>query len=164
MIICPICHSQNSNDNHYCTMCGNRLPEESTRIPDPPVFHEQPRPTYPAYDPYDHTASFDAQDIAANKLYALAMYVLSFVGIIIALLGAKESAYVQFHLRQNLKILILEAVLGVCAAVLAITVIIPIIAGIGLLVIEVVKVICFFQVCSGKAKDPVIIRSLGFLN
>lgn len=164
MRICPICHSQNGDENYYCTMCGNRLPDDPQIIPEqPPVFQAPPQPTYMPYDPYDHTASFDGKDIAANKLYAMAMYLLSVMGILIALLGAKDSAYVQFHLRQNLKFLIVETLLVLIAAVLGITIIVPIAAGICLVLVEVIKLIAFFQVCGGKAKEPAIIRSLGFL-
>jgi len=164
MRICPICHSQNGDENYYCTMCGNRLPDEPQALPErPPVYQVPPQPVYPAYDPYDHTASFDGKDIADHKLYAMTMYLLSVLGIIIALLGAKESAYVQFHLRQNLKFLIVETLLALIAALLAITIIIPIAAGICLVIVEIIKLITFFQVCGGKAKEPAIIRSLGFL-
>ena len=34
---------------------------------------------------------------------------------------------------------------------------------VALAIVLVLKVICFFQICSGKAKEPAIIRSLGFL-
>ena len=30
-------------------------------------------------------------------------------------------------------------------------------------IVLVLKVICFFQICNGKAKEPAIIRGLGFL-
>ena len=32
-----------------------------------------------------------------------------------------------------------------------------------IVVLTVIELICFFQVCSGKAKEPAIIRSLNFL-
>ena len=164
MRICPICHSQNGDENYYCTMCGNRLPDDPQTMPEQPVMYRQPAPQpFPVYDPYDHTASFDGKDITDHKPYALAMYLLGIIGILIALLGAKDSAYVQFHLRQNLKLLIVETLLGLCAAVFAITVIVPIAAGICLVIVEIIRIIAFFQTCGGKAKEPAIIRSLGFL-
>ena len=164
MRICPICHSQNGDENYYCTMCGNRLPDEPLTLPEqPPVYQQQVPQPYSPYDPYDHTASFDGQDIAQNKLCAAVMYLLSIAGIIIALLAAKDSAFVQFHLRQNLKFLIAETLLALCAAVLAITFIVPIAAAVCVVILEVIKLISFFQTCRGKAKEPAIIRSLGFL-
>lgn len=167
MKVCPICHSQVSDESNYCTMCGNRLLDDTQPVPyQPPVYqnaYQQPVYPQPVYDPYDHTAEFEAADVSRNKLYALAMYLLGVVGMIIALLGAKDSAYVQFHLRQNLKFLIVEALLAICAVLLAITFIIPILAAVALAVVEVIRVIAFCQVCRGKAKEPAIIRSLGFL-
>ena len=117
----------------------------------------------PVSDPYDHTAEFQAEDVAQHKLYAILPYLTGIIGIIIALLGAKDSPFVQFHLRQNLKFLIVEAILALCAAMLAITIIVPIAACVCLLIVEVIRIIAFFQVCAGKAKEPAIIRSLGFL-
>ena len=48
-------------------------------------------------------------------------------------------------------------------ALLCWTIIVPIVGGVCLAIVLVLKVICFFQICSGKAKEPAIIRSLGFL-
>lgn len=165
MKVCPICHSQVSDESNYCTMCGNRILDGDQTVPYQPPVYQNAYQQYqqPVYNPYDHTAEFEASDIAQNKLYAMVMYLLSVIGIVIALLGAKDSAYVQFHLRQNLKFLILEAVLALCAGLLAITIIVPIICAVCLVIVEVLKVIAFFQVCNGKAKEPAIIRSLGFL-
>ena len=85
------------------------------------------------------------------------------IGIIIALLASKESPYVAFHLRQGLKFLAVEVLVGIVSAVLFFTLIVPIAGGIFLIVLWEIKIICFFQICSGKAKEPAIIRSLGFL-
>lgn len=168
MKICSICHSQNTDESYYCTMCGNRLVDETEPAAYQSPVYQQPiyqQPVYqqPVVDPYDHTAEFKAEDMARHKLYAIFPYLTSVIGIIIALLGAKDSAFVQFHLRQNLKFIIVETLLALCAAVLAITVIVPIAAGICLVIVEILRVIAFFQVCGGKAKEPAIIRSLGFL-
>ena len=167
MKVCPICHSQNGDESYYCTMCGNRLADEVEPAPyqNPPYQAAYQQPVYqqPVYNPYDHTAEYEASDVAANKLYAMVMYLTGIIGIVIALLGAKDSAYVQFHLRQNLKFLVTEVVLGLCAAVLALTFIVPILAAVCLVVVEVIRIIAFFLVCGGKAKEPAIIRSLGFL-
>ena len=53
--------------------------------------------------------------------------------------------------------------LFICMGLLCWTIIVPIAAGIAYIVLAVVKIICFFQICSGKAKEPAIIRSFGFL-
>ena len=171
MKVCPICHSQVSDESNYCTMCGNRILDENQAAPyQPPVYqnayqnpYQQPVYPQPVYNPYDHTAEYEAADVSQNKLYALLMYLTGLAGVLIALLGAKESAYVQFHLRQNLKFAVVEMLLVLCGVVLGFTVIVPIVAIACLAVVEVIRLISFFQVCGGKAKEPAIIRSLGFL-
>ena len=117
----------------------------------------------PVFDPYDHTAEYSPKDISDNKVIAILVYLMGTVGIIIALLASKESPYVAFHLRQGLKFLAVEVLVGIVSAVLFFTLIVPIAGGIFLVVLWVIKIICFFQICSGKAKEPAIIRSLGFL-
>lgn len=120
-----------------------------------------PQPAFaPAYDPYDHTAEFDPKDISDNKVFAMICYLMGFIGIIVALLATNSSKYAMFHVRQALKIEV--------ASILSIFVLIipflgwiafPILQGI----IWVIKIISFFQICSGKAMEPAIIRSFGFL-
>ena len=171
MRVCPVCHSQVSDESYYCTMCGNRLPDDPQPVQSLPQGASNPyqnpyqQPVYrqPIFNPYDHTAEFDIQDVAQHKLYAMLMYLTGLVGILFALLGARESAYVQFHLRQNLKFVIVELVLGLLAAGTFFTVIIPILLGICLLIVEVIHLIAFVQTARGKSKEPAIIRSLGFL-
>ena len=153
---CPFCNNAVNDDSNFCSSCGNRIPEQAQ----PPVY--QAPPVY-AQDPFDHTAEFNAKDISDNKAYALIIYLMNIVGVIIALLGAKDSAYVQFHVRQSLKISITEALVGLAMALLCFTIIVPIVGAIVLIVLQVVRIITFFQICGGKAKEPVIIRSLGFL-
>lgn len=164
MRICPICQSQVSDESAFCTTCGNRMPEMPQQAPAQANGYQNYYQPVPVCDPYDHTAEFDATDVHNNKVYALLMYMSGLLGIIIALLGCKDSAYVQFHLRQNLKFFVVEILLSLCASVLFFTFLVPIVAGIALAVVEVVKIIAFFQVCGNKSKEPAIIRGLGFLN
>lgn len=169
MKICPICGSQVGDGCNFCTMCGNRIPDETQQAayqqaPYHQMAYQAPyQQQAPVYDPYDHSAEFDPTDVSSNKPYAIIMYMMSFIGIIIALLGAKESAYVQFHVRQNLRLLIVESLLSMCAVALGFTIIVPILAAIGLIVISVIRIISFFQVCGGKSKEPAIVRGLSFL-
>ena len=164
MKICPVCHSQNGDDSLFCTMCGNPIPNDPQSAPQSaPQQQVIYQPVVPYVDPYDHTAKFDPKDISDNKVYALAMYLLGFVGLIIALLGPKDSPYIQFHLRQNLKFMIVESLVALIMAVLFWTFIVPIVGGIALVTLLVLRLIAFFQICAGKAKEPAIIRSLGFL-
>lgn len=122
-------------------------------------------PVYAApIDPNDHTAEFDPRDIAENKIYAMLGYLLSVVGIVVTLLACPQSPYARFHVRQAVKLLILETIVGIATGLLFWTIIVPIVAGIFLLALFVVHCICFFQVCSGTAKDAPIVRSFNFMN
>ena len=114
-------------------------------------------------DPWDHTREFDPQDISENKVMALAAYVLGPIGIIIALLAAQNSPYAGFHVRQSLKIAIVEALVIVIMTVLCWTLIVPAAGAIFLLILLVVRVIAFVSACKGKAVEPPIVRGLGFM-
>ncbi len=136
----------------------------------PPVYvgggSEEEYRTYESYDqtpPWDHTAEFSAQDISDNKVTAMAAYLLGPLGIIIALLAAQHSPYAAFHVRQGLKYLILEALTAIVTVLLCWTFIIPAAGGIFLIILTILKVISFFSVCKGRAVEPPIIRSMGFL-
>ena len=114
-------------------------------------------------DPKDHTAEFDPRDISDNKVIAMLLYLSSFLGIIIAALTSNRSPYVAFHMRQALKFMVAGSLLGILAVALCFTIIVPIACGIGYVVLFVCKIICFFQICSGKAKEAPIVSSLGFM-
>ncbi len=118
----------------------------------------------PMYNPYDHTAEFDPKDISDNKVISMLVYLLGAVGIIIALLSQNNSAYVAFHLRQALKIVAVQVITTIFAALTSILILPLIAAPIVMLVLLVVKIICFFQICQGKAIEAPIIRNLKFLS
>lgn len=150
MKFCPNCGTQMEDNAAFCPKCGVQP-------------NAAPNMTYAPVDPYDHTAEFDPQDISDNKVYAMLVYLMGTIGIIIALLAAQSSRFVAFHVRQALKIVAVNLLMGIISAVLIWTFIVPIAAGVMVVVFWVIKIICFFQVCSGKAKEPAIIRSLGFM-
>jgi len=158
MKICPNCRSQLADESTFCPMCGKPLAGPAPQNPS----YQQP-PMYAPVDPYDHTAEFDPKDVSENKVIAMLLYLLGAVGIVIALLAANSSKYVSFHLRQALKFLVAETLLSLATILLAFTFIVPIAAGVMITVLSVIKIICFFQICKGKAKEPAIIRSLSFL-
>ena len=125
------------------------------------IIYLPPQPAFaPAYDPYDHTAEFDPKDISDNKVFAMLCYLMDFIGIIVALLATHSSKYTMFHVRQALKITVVS-ILSVFVLIIPFLgwIAFPILQGI----IWVIKIISFFQICSGKAKEPAIIRSFGFL-
>ena len=183
---CHVCNAQLNDEAAFCTQCGTPLrdgqgpeaqaapPSEGNHANAGPAPGAAPQAAYqppqqnpaqaaPYVDPYDHTKEFSAQDISDNKVFAMLMYLTGWIGIIIALLASKESRYVAFHLRQALKIEVVGILLVLISAVLFWTFIIPIAGGVCMIILLVLRIISFFQICSGKAKEPAVIRSLGFL-
>ena len=178
MRLCPNCNTPTDDNAVVCPNCGlqfaaapqgqqNPNPNPNPNFnPNPNVnqgYNVPPQPMQPMYDPYDHTAEFDPKDISDNKVMAMLGYLFGFFGIIIALIASKESPYTAFHVRQALKFSVVNILMLICTAFLFWTIIVPIAYGIMSTVFLVIRVICFFQVCSGKAKEPAIIRSLKFL-
>lgn len=163
MKICPNCRNQMADDALYCPVCGAAVapnPAPAPSFMEPPAYV----PPVPKADPYDHTEKFSASDIADHKLLCMLVYLLDVVGLIIALLAAKESEYTAFHMRQSMKYTVLEALTGIAAALLSWTFIVPILALVAIIILMVLKLISFAQVCKGQAKEPAIIRSIKFLN
>lgn len=174
MKTCPTCNTPLEDDAVFCRNCGARVDAQAQK-PDSnqniypgqnpyrnPYGGAYPPPVAPV-NPYDHTKEFDQKEISDNKLYAMLVYLMGIVGLIVALLGGKDSAYLQFHVRQYLKITIAEALLAVVMFLLCWTVIVPIAGAIMYVVLLVIRIICFFQVCGGKAVEAPIVRSLPFL-
>ena len=172
MKVCPKCGSQMNDTDLFCQTCGMSFgggaPHENPQQPNGGQQNNWQQPNnwqLPAYhfDPYDHTAEFDAKDISDNKVIAMLCYLLGAAGVIIALLSSQSSPYAGFHVRQSLKFTVVDILLGIISAVLFWTFLIPVACGICYAVLFVVRIICFFSICKGQAKEPPIIRSLGFL-
>lgn len=158
---CPYCGNQIKDDAAFCPFCGNQLGQADSANAGGNGYAPQPNVIMVA--PYDHTREFDPKDVSDNKVYCMAIYLMSVVGIIIGLLAAQSSPYVAFHVRQALKFAVLDTLLGLISLVLCWTVVVPILAGIAAVVLLVVRIICFVQICQGKAVEPAVIRSFGFL-
>lgn len=168
MKFCPNCGVTLADDATFCTSCGN--PMNNSQPTPPPVQGYAPNPgysyppvTYAPVDPYDHTAEFDPKDISDNKVVCMLIYLSGVVGILVALLLANTSKYVGFHVRQALKFEVVTILASLVTVLLCWTFIVPIAYAILMVALWVVRIICFFQICSGKAKEPAIIRSLSFL-
>ncbi len=153
MKLCPRCNMQLEDAASFCPNCGTQF------IPNATVS----APPYMPVNPYDHTAEFDPEDIAENKLFAACTYLFSFLGIVIALLIAKDSPFTKFHIRQSLKITICMILLSLPAGILAVTIIVPIAAFFCILILLVVALICFFKTLNGKAVEAPIVKGLNFL-
>ncbi len=113
---------------------------------------------------FDHTAEFDAKDISDNKVYALSAYLFSFIGIVFCLLLGKESPYAQFHAREALKLDVVTLVVYILSVFLCWTCIVPVAGLVLIIILFVVRIICFVQVCKGEAKEPWLIRSIKALH
>ena len=146
MKFCPNCGTQLDDAATFCANCGTTLGAMPT-----------------AGDPADHTAEFTPEDISENKIFAMLPYLMGVFGVIIASLAAKDSAYVKFHNKQAIKLLVCTILTTIATVVLSWTCIVPFAGLIALCIIEVLSIIAFFQVCGGKAKEPAIIRNISFL-
>ena len=150
MKTCNNCGAQVEDVAKFCPECGFK-------------FGAIAEPRAAVTDIYDHTSEFSPEDIADNKLYAILMYCVSLMGIIIGLLAAGDSPYVRFHIRQSLKLFICEVLLGLITAALFWTVIVGIAGSIAIVVLAVVDIICLVNACKGLAKEPPIVCKIGFL-
>lgn len=171
---CPQCNAQLQDDAVFCYQCGAQFAQQQPQY-QPPYQPQPPYQAQPVYtDPADHTAEFDPVDISENKVISMLVYLLGWVGIVIALLAAQNSKYAAFHVRQALKFVVVETLIPICLGVGVIINIIPILGwivyglaalalSVMLIVLQVIKIICFFSICSGKAKEPAIIRGLKFM-
>lgn len=144
----------------FCTKCGTQCEDNVNNCPSCGAAFDAPIPATNYADPTDHTGEFDPKDISDNKVVAMLPYLLGAIGLIIAILMEGSSNYVKFHVRTALKFTVVEALLVFVN-------IVPILGQIayvvGTIICVVLRIIAFFQICSGKAKDPAIISSLGFL-
>ena len=83
-------------------------------------------------------------------------YLMGTLGVIIALLGSHTSPYAAFHVRQSLKFTVLDILLLLIGLIFFWTVLVPIACAICYVVLGVVRIICFFSICKGNAKEPPI--------
>lgn len=145
----------------YCINCGKQLEDNVVFCPNCGTSSQGTGAAY--VSPFDHSAEFDAEDVKQNKIYAMLIYLSGVIGIIIALLVSKDSAYIKFHVTQYVRFLIAFTLVSLAIAVLAFTVIIPIIGGVALAVLLVCDIISFFKAASGKSVEMPIVRSISFL-
>lgn len=151
MKFCPKCGAQLDDAAGFCPTCGFSFanPQQAPQMQG-----------YAAVPAHDHTAEFSAQEVSEGKVFALAIYLLGIAGIVVALLGSRDNKYVAFHIRTYLKI-------QICLIIGVVACIIPIVGwfayGVWAIILAVLEIICFFNVCGGKAIDPAIIRGMGFL-
>ncbi len=179
MKFCSKCGSQCEDFAAACPACGNAFATASAPVApaqapmaaqapmgapvQAPVMTQAPMmaaPVMVAANPSDHTHEFDAKDISDNKVYAMLCYIFGLMGVIVAAICAKESPYVKFHMTWALR----SSIILVLSYLLMIVPFLGWIAApICMIIVLVLQIIAFFQVCGGKAKEMAIIRSFGFL-
>jgi uncharacterized membrane protein len=147
----------------FCRNCGTRISPKEEPVVTSGYESGYYQVSAPEPTPWDHTAEFESNDIAEHKLLAMLIYLTGIVGIILALLARTESPWLRFHLRQGLKFLIIDALLTIIGLILCWTLIVPAACGIVEVILLIVRIISFVSVCKGRAVEPAIIRSLGFL-
>ena len=90
--------------------------------PGPAPYQPQGRQPYnaapPYVSPYDHTDEYEEKDISDNKVVAMCIYLLGTIGLFIALL-CQKSDYVSFHIRQSLKLTVVNTLVWICAGILS---------------------------------------------
>lgn len=157
MKVCTKCGASLEDTAAFCNVCGQPVGAPAPGVAPAPVY------AAPAFDPYDHTSEFEVKDISDNKVVAMLVYLMGIMGVIIALLASSTSPYAAFHVRQSLKFTVVETLAGLICILLAWTVIVPIAVGIFMVVLFVCKIICFFSICKGQAKEAPVICKFGFL-
>lgn len=175
MKVCPNCSNQLPDDAVFCGNCGAQFAQQGYAQQGYAQQQYYQQPAYQAPVPaYDHTAEFTQEDISDNKVISMLVYLMGWIGIVIALLAANTSKYAAFHVRQALKFVVVETLIPIVLGVGVIINIIPVLgwivyglaalaAGIISVVFFVLKIVCFFQICKGKAVEPAIVRDLKFL-
>ena len=149
MAKCPKCGVDVEENAEFCPNCGEKL--EVKTVVETKV------------DTTDHTSEFDAKDISDNKVTAMIVYLFGIVGVIIGLLAGVNSKYATFHVQQALKLEVLGIIVALASCVLCWTFIVPIAGAIAAIILFVVRIIAFFQVCKGQAKELPIVKSFKFL-
>lgn len=163
---CPKCHAQLADNAVFCTGCGTRMaPNTATNA-------------YPARaNNGDRTAEFDRNDIAANKSAAMLVYLAGWFGIFAAMLRKTESAYLQFHVSQALKLKVLSAlslmiavpvyiILGMLPYMISLRFvsILPSIVVLAVVITKIViRIMFFMQASHGKAVESSLTNSMSFL-
>ena len=164
-------YNANLNPNMNPNMNGGSNPNMNVN---PNMYQGAQNYQQPKKEVADYTSKFDGKDIKENKIFAMLPYLLGIFGIIIALLAAKKSDYVQFHVRQSIKLTVCTALLGIIMIPFSVLSLIPfigVIFGIVVMLIAIVElgivilnIVAFAQVCNGKAKEPAIVGELKMFN
>ena len=159
MKVCPVCNNSIADDSVFCAGCGSPVTDNTNDVYSSSANYQNTN-----VNNDDHTAEFDAKDISENKLWCMLVYLTGLIGVIIALLLNNNSSYLKFHVRQEVKFIVLTSLLTLVASVLSFTFIVPIAAIICIGVLNIIRYICLYNVFQGKAVDAPIIKNIKFLD
>ena len=181
MNICPNCRYQIPDGSLFCPVCGTSISAAPQPVQQevPQYTPTQPANYYPAngyapyapkVDPYDHTADFKPEDISENKPTAILIYLLGLIGILIAAWTDKDSAYVRFHVKQAIKLIVSQIIGMLALTVLNLILVLfgaPGLAGILYIAFSiclfVLNILAIVQIIKSKAVEVHLIRKLNFL-
>lgn len=145
----------------FCIKCGSEFPAETPLCPNCGEQMDAVAPDY--FDEWDHTADFTPEDISEGKLLAMMSYLTGILGIVMTYLGAKDSPFAMFHAREALKINICIILVAIFTSLLFWTCIVPFAGAIAEIILWVLCIIGFFNVCNGKAVEIPILRGMKWL-
>ena len=94
---CPKCGAQMEDQAVFCANCGAN-------------YNNPYGAAAPVVPEWDHTAEFDPKDVSDNKVIAMLVYLLSVVGILIALLSQNSygSPYISIVMGASSKELLYQ--------------------------------------------------------
>lgn len=164
---CIFCGNEVEEDTTFCPECGRRIKEE--KQPQHQEYVQSSAQVDYQQGNQNNQSYFNVQPQpqpkpSTDKIFALVPYVCGILGSILAVLAAKDSQFVMFHVKQALKNDVVLSITTLIVALLAWTFVVPIAGGIFIIVLLVVKFIAFVGACKGQMNEMPIISKFDFLN
>ena len=113
---------------------------------------------------WDKTELFSEEEVTEYRLTAVLIYLMGIPGVFLALITDKNSAYIRFHMKEELKIATVTAFLSVIAIIFFWSFVIPVICIAGIIICCTVNLISAYRTLKGKSENAVLIRNLSILN
>ena len=182
MSFCGKCGNALEDGQEFCPKCGNATKKATSQgsanaqanAQAGQTAAQQPVNFAPPTDPTtsnvytvgvdmgsDYTHTFNQEDISKNKVFALGVYLMGILGIIIAMLAAQKSPFAMFHAREAMKLQLTTLLFALITIVLAFTIVIPILYLVWMIIALVLTIICFVRAAKGQAKLVPIIGNMG---
>ena len=201
---CGSCNYECEDYRTVCPRCGKPLGGNASVRPGgntqrPVVGRVQPGPSPAAHRgmaygyimPHDHTMEFTSEEITMGKPFAMVNYLFGWIGILICLIY-RSNNYVRFHVRENVKYIIICLLSDTALSFLGVMFMLlgyiaegnyiiagnawgpnEVLARISLFffaliflvhfVIKIFQIICFVRVGMGKALEAPFVRKFNFM-